>query len=1438
MPRWWPFGGNQQPTSQGGGGAIEHAGSEPAPSPLDRGGEVTRAATEQAAPRPVVARIVSPQQREPAAPEDLQTAADFHRSLVNRLWDDARPGLLGDGGGLGDMAAFLREASHLAGGVMDKPVSHDVMRTGDDLASTHSVEPLRPRDLSTLMSFSEPEALLVGRALDMPFGERPSESAAPTGFQPFGPAALPKFGPATPPERLNLPDVPGSHVLGRRAAQPPVDTVPSPPPASRRFADARAHEGTERPPAPGQPLVSRSVPADTFRANPQPAIDRAAEPSRPAPPPLRLPSDVSGTATNIESFRSGPRAIRSESPPPESPALTLAERYAANDDFDNGPGGGLAAQRSPSPVEPSGGAAPPVAGPPSANDEPPSHSTGVAGAMDIPGTPQAISARPTGPLTTVSEAVAAFVPPNGGAAPELTLAEPPATPREDGMAIHRAIASETVTEIPAAPSPSPAREIQAASRSDETASPMVVPPLTGSLAGPSLQRQAEPNVRIAPAPQPGTTGPAEAVSPVAIPDPGSRETVAAPTAEGAYRTSDESTAAAASPAEGALPAATPNPDPRETVAAPTAEDTYRTSDESTAVAVSPAGARTPEPDLALATPATPGPLSHESRAADGVESTAPTGSTSAAPGEMRPPLGERSTTPEVLASTGLAAIPGSEAVTPDAAPAIARTVDTSPLPLSAATGDDAGIAAAPELPHPITPVSPTAGAVASDLPLVTGGSGTASTDSPGISRATESPRPDSPASQSLVSESRSSSPSGERRAPLAAPPSPAISRRTDTSSVPSAGPAERSAPGIPPATAEVSTGSTVSSDVAPGKQVTGSSPESAPLPSLELTRQARITRAADTDPTAAVNEPSASPTHSNLPTPPASAGIDSPSIARDADGAGVTSTPELPRATTAAGSPGWSAGVVATNPPEDAHDSDAIPLELRRAVVDGPSAASPGDIGHRPGEFTMTGSSPDSAPASVQRATESAPGNTISRGPAADRPPSTLPLADSPGADMPVAPGRAAIGAGPAVTPDLALHAGRAVVANEPPLPGTTSDTLGRHPEAGTTAAAPPGTRQAPQPGLREPLLSVEAPMTPPGQDAPTTDRPSSTAIPRPETPLVVRSVPASATFTSSDELNTVATPRSSHPPAHPPSSPGDVQRHAAVPSTMGESASMPLPTSPRPLARLSASTETLAETSPTTISRVIADATAQPPAMELPLAALPPAEADTNDPGGLVGLPVATPGIQAAAHQPGGRLTTSVPLTSTTPETTPASHPAQTPSASSPATQRVLRTIARPAAPASGAPAITPVPAMPATTPYAPAGATFTPDLTWAEGSGPAALQRFADQVTTRNHAAEFARPATPLTLQSPARAATPPAASAAPLAPHVQRTPEFGGHEAVGQFSETIVNRVLPAGDAAPGGNQETPAGSDLSAITEHVWREIRRRLRVERERSRGVM
>src|SRR5512146_2077470 len=154
MPRWWPFGGHTEPTPGAGDGAVERA---PEPAELSEySSEVERVQVEPDGPREaqIAARLVSRTPAEHASGEDLQTAADFHRSLVNRLWDDARPGVLGEGGGLGDMASFLREASHLAGGVMDKPVSREVMRDGDEFAATHSVEPLHPRDLSTLMSFS------------------------------------------------------------------------------------------------------------------------------------------------------------------------------------------------------------------------------------------------------------------------------------------------------------------------------------------------------------------------------------------------------------------------------------------------------------------------------------------------------------------------------------------------------------------------------------------------------------------------------------------------------------------------------------------------------------------------------------------------------------------------------------------------------------------------------------------------------------------------------------------------------------------------------------------------------------------------------------------------------------------------------------------------------------------------------------------------------------------------------------------------------------------------------------------------------------------------------------------------------------------------------------------------------------------------------------
>ena len=150
--------------------------------------------------------------------------------------------------------------------------------------------------------------------------------------------------------------------------------------------------------------------------------------------------------------------------------------------------------------------------------------------------------------------------------------------------------------------------------------------------------------------------------------------------------------------------------------------------------------------------------------------------------------------------------------------------------------------------------------------------------------------------------------------------------------------------------------------------------------------------------------------------------------------------------------------------------------------------------------------------------------------------------------------------------------------------------------------------------------------------------------------------------------------------------------------------------------------------------------------------------------------------------------------------------------------------------------------PAPPAVAGDSATGASFAPELTWSEGTGPGALQRFVDNVATRNQSAELARSITPLTLQAsppqtaPAPSGTTPAATPA----HVQRTPEFAGHEATGEFSQTVVNRVLPVDDIpihTPAGTR-MPEDPDLSAITEHVWREIRRRLRVERERTRGVM
>ena len=114
-----------------------------------------------------------------------------------------------------------------------------------------------------------------------------------------------------------------------------------------------------------------------------------------------------------------------------------------------------------------------------------------------------------------------------------------------------------------------------------------------------------------------------------------------------------------------------------------------------------------------------------------------------------------------------------------------------------------------------------------------------------------------------------------------------------------------------------------------------------------------------------------------------------------------------------------------------------------------------------------------------------------------------------------------------------------------------------------------------------------------------------------------------------------------------------------------------------------------------------------------------------------------------------------------------------------------------------------------------------LAPNLTWSDGHGPEAVQRFAEGLTLQSLRPEFAAPASAMPLSTPSA-----------QAPAVQRTPEPARHEAIGQFSETTINRV----ENVPAPNES--ATVDLEVITEHVWGEIRRRLRVERERSRGVM
>ena len=339
-----PFRWKIRSKAPGPGGEAPAPVSESAPLPAisaDTSPPAGAAAVQRTPEPPQVRRRTEqrPTPAEPASPAD----AAFSQQLQGELRADAEgraSGILGRDGGFANTAVFASETQRLGEQVRGHDVFDEVSRAVD--APPTLTDPYFADSLSSLMSFSDPLAIIDGRKTDTILGARVSRkeelpsaiselwamrqagTLGPSGSRATGPETSQARRPPAPPAEASPPEAARYRVASNQE------------PVIRRLADSVSHESRGAPGVPSPlPIVARSTEVGT------PPTAPAAAAASPAPrlardEPLPPSSAGAGTVVARETFRARPapatevaRSVEAGSAPPPLPMADVIRTPAA-----------------------------------------------------------------------------------------------------------------------------------------------------------------------------------------------------------------------------------------------------------------------------------------------------------------------------------------------------------------------------------------------------------------------------------------------------------------------------------------------------------------------------------------------------------------------------------------------------------------------------------------------------------------------------------------------------------------------------------------------------------------------------------------------------------------------------------------------------------------------------------------------------------------------------------------------------------------------------------------------------------------------------------------------------------------------------------------------------------------------------------------------------
>ncbi|HXU23913.1 MAG TPA: hypothetical protein VN697_07770, partial [Tepidiformaceae bacterium] len=233
-------------------------------------------------------------EREVPSAEDAASTRQFQDDFL-RSSSGRGHGILGPNGGFESTAVFATETQRLS----EQVRSHDVFDEVSRKVEMAPTESYFVDNLPSLMSFSDPMAIVEGRHADATLGQRVSRKEEL-------PSPISEIWELTKAGRLHT----GGQDHNRPRTPEPVRRAPAAPPQSapealyrvappgdrtlRRFGDSVHHEGATAPLTPTPQIVARSVDA----ATPEPATPSATSVAT-APP-------TAATITGHETFRARP----------------------------------------------------------------------------------------------------------------------------------------------------------------------------------------------------------------------------------------------------------------------------------------------------------------------------------------------------------------------------------------------------------------------------------------------------------------------------------------------------------------------------------------------------------------------------------------------------------------------------------------------------------------------------------------------------------------------------------------------------------------------------------------------------------------------------------------------------------------------------------------------------------------------------------------------------------------------------------------------------------------------------------------------------------------------------------------------------------------------------------------------------------------------------